>query len=165
VAGTRARALQYHFCRTGWRSKNKAGKLLSMLGANAHPWITLAVVVLAGGTGCGETYVLMHEDVLVDETGVHEFGSGCEELGGGGGDFGTGAAGADGTSFGLTHRSIGDGEGVEVRVFGAGSVELVRKIYTEGFLETGEVDEFEVALSPTVRLRLKYWGATSCDPS
>lgn len=121
----------------------------------------LPCCLAAALAGCGgDPLFLMFEEHLRTAEGERLVGSGCQSIDGGSGA--SGAVGGGTGSYSIEHEGH-DGEGVRVLVrSGTGELLAVRS-YNEDFLESAEVDEFEVEIDPDHTLRLVYWGGDTCE--
>jgi len=117
-------------------------------------------------TGCGSGPALRYEESYTSEGVERSIGGGCilaEE--GLSGSSATGVAGGAGNPmqpYTIAYESKDDG--ITVIVTDGGGTSRAHRVYDEAFLESGKSDEIVVDLEMDT-LRLRYFGAESCDPA
>jgi hypothetical protein len=117
-------------------------------------------------SGCGSGPALRYEEFYTSNGEERALGDGCmlaEE--GISGSMATGVAGGAGDPMQpYTVEYEGLDGGIMVTITDGGGKVQARRVYDEAFLESGKSDEIVVDLEMDT-LRLRYFGAESCDPA
>lgn len=120
----------------------------------------------AFASGCGSGPALRYEEFYTSNGTEQPLGSGCMVAEDGvSGSSMTGVAGGGGqaTQQPYTIEYEGKNRGFVVTVLDGSRTVLARREYDEAFLDEGKSDEIVVELASDT-LRLRYFGAPSCEP-
>jgi len=120
----------------------------------------------AFASGCGSGPALRYEEFYTSNGEELFMGDGCMLAEDGiSGSVLAGVAGGGGNPMQpYTVEYEGRDDGITVTVTSDGGTLRARRMYDEAFLDSGESDEIVVDLEMDT-LRLRYFGAESCDPA